>query len=138
SWNDKPVLATSDDGKDVYITFNGPTGGDPWIAQSHDSGGTWAQSKLVDSARYFFAFDADVAADGTVYLAQSSLLYGGGGDKGRTRTPPRTTAAAATRGHTPPPRSRSTCSCRPTGAPRGRTGRWPASSRGSRARPAAA
>ena len=29
SWNDKPVLAMSDDGKDVYITFNGPTGGDP-------------------------------------------------------------------------------------------------------------
>jgi hypothetical protein len=82
SWNDKPVLATSDDGKDVYITFNGPTGGDPWIAQSHDSGGAWAQAKLVDSNRYFFAFDADVAADGTVYLAQSSLLYGGGGNKG--------------------------------------------------------
>jgi hypothetical protein len=82
SWNDKPVLATSDDGKDVYITFNGPTGGDPWIAQSHDSGTTWTQAKLVDSNRYFFAFDADVAADGTVYLAQTGLLYGGGGNKG--------------------------------------------------------
>ena len=82
SWTDKPVLATSNDGKDVYITFNGPTGGDPWIAQSHDSGATWAQTKLVDSNRYFFAFDADVAPDGTVYLSQSSLLYGGGGNKG--------------------------------------------------------
>jgi hypothetical protein len=82
SWTDKPVLATSNDGRDVYVTFNGPTGGDPWIAQSHDSGATWTQTKLVDSNRYFFAFDADVAADGTVYLAQSSLLYGGGGNKG--------------------------------------------------------
>ena len=73
---------SSNDGKDVYITFNGPTGGDPWIAQSHDFGATWAQTKLVDSNRYFFAFDADVAPDGTVYLSQSSLLYGGGGNKG--------------------------------------------------------
>jgi hypothetical protein len=82
SWTDKPVLATSDNGRDLYVTFNGPTGGDPWVAQSHDSGATWTQAKLVDSNRYFFAFDADVAPDGTVYLAQSSLLYGGGGNKG--------------------------------------------------------
>ena len=38
SWNDKPALATSDDGRDVYLSWNGPTGGDPWIAQSHDFG----------------------------------------------------------------------------------------------------
>jgi hypothetical protein len=82
SWNDKPVLATSDNGRDLYVSFNGPTGGDPWIAQSHDSGATWTQTKVVDSNRYFFAFDADVAADGTVYFAESSLLYGGGGNKG--------------------------------------------------------
>ena len=54
---------------DVYIPFNGPTGGDPWLAQSHDFGVTWSQVKLVNSNRYYFAFDADVAADGTVYLA---------------------------------------------------------------------
>jgi hypothetical protein len=82
SWNDKPVIAVSDDGKDVYVTFNGPTGGDPWLAQSHDFGATWTQGKLVNSDRYYFAFDADVASDGTVYLAQSSILYGGGGNKG--------------------------------------------------------
>jgi hypothetical protein len=84
SWNDKPVLAMSDDGRDVYISFNGPTGGDPWVAQSHDSGATWTQRKLVDSKRYYFAFDADVASDGTVYFAESSILYGGGGNKGTT------------------------------------------------------
>ena len=86
SWNDKPVIAVSDDGRDVYATFNGPTGGDPWLAQSHDFGATWTQTKLVNSDRYFFAFDADVAPDGTVYLSQSSILYGGGGNKGTTPT----------------------------------------------------
>ena len=88
SWNDKPVLAVSDNGVDVYSTFNGPTGGDPWLAQSHNGGTTWTQTKLVDSARYYFAFDADVAADGTVDLAQTAILYGGGGNKGTTPSAP--------------------------------------------------
>jgi hypothetical protein len=88
SWNDKPVLAMSDDGKDVYVSFNGPTGGDPWVAQSHDFGATWTQRKLTDSARYVFAFDADVAPDGTVYFAETSILYGGGGNKGTTPNGP--------------------------------------------------
>ena len=38
SWNDKPIIAVSDNGQDVYAAFNGPTGGDPWLAQSHDAG----------------------------------------------------------------------------------------------------
>lgn len=82
SWNDKPVLATSDDGRYVYVSFNGPTGGDPYAARSTDFGATWSQAKVVDSDRYDFAFDADVAPDGTVYFAESSILYGGGGNKG--------------------------------------------------------
>jgi hypothetical protein len=86
SWNDKPTIAVSDDGKDVYISFNGPTGGDPWMAQSHDFGATWTQTKLVDSNRYYFDFDSDVAADGTVYFAETAILYGGGGNKGTTPT----------------------------------------------------
>jgi hypothetical protein len=86
SWNDKPVLAVSDNGVDVYSTFNGPTGGDPWLAQSHNGGTSWTQTKLVDSGRYYFAFDADVAADGTVYLAQTAIQYGGGGNKGTIPT----------------------------------------------------
>jgi len=75
SWNDKPALATSDDGRDVYISWNGPTGGDPWVVQSHDGGETWTQTKLVDSKRYFFAFDADVLHDGTVVFAESAISY---------------------------------------------------------------
>ena len=79
SWNDKPVLATSDDGRDVYASWNGPTSGDPWIAQSHDFGGTWTQTKVVDGQRYFFAFDADVLPDGTVIFSESSFDYSGPG-----------------------------------------------------------
>jgi hypothetical protein len=88
SWNDKPVLAMSNDGRHVYVSFNGPTGGDPYVAQSHDFGATWTQTKLVDSNRYFFAFDADVASDanGTVYFSETAILYGGGGNKGTTPT----------------------------------------------------
>jgi hypothetical protein len=82
SWNDKPVLAMSDDGRDVYVSWNGPTGGDPWVTASHDFGATWSQTKLVDSTRYFFAFDADVASDGTVYLSESSILYTSAGNSG--------------------------------------------------------
>lgn len=86
SWNDKPILAVSDDGNHVYVMFNGPTGGDPWLAQSHDGGATWTQKKLVDSTRYVFAFDGDVDSNGTAYFAMTSILYGGGGNKGTTPT----------------------------------------------------
>jgi hypothetical protein len=77
SWTDKPALAMSDDGRDVYISFNGPTGGDPFVTQSHNFGKTWTQTKLVDSKRYYFAFDADVLHDGTVVFAESSIAYTG-------------------------------------------------------------
>ena len=79
SWNDKPVIAMSDDGRDVYVSWNGPTGGDPWIAQSHDFGETWTQTKVVNSGRYFFAFDADVTSEGLVVFSESSFDYSGAG-----------------------------------------------------------
>jgi hypothetical protein len=79
SWNDKPILAVSDDGQHVYVAWNGPSGGDPYIAQSHNAGGTWTQSKVVDSPRYFFAFDGDVMPDGTIVFSQSSVSYTGPG-----------------------------------------------------------
>lgn len=79
SWNDKPVLAVSDDGLHVYVAWNGPSGGDPYIAQSHDAGTTWTQTKVVDSTRYYFAFDGDVLPSGTVVFSQSSVSYTGPG-----------------------------------------------------------
>jgi hypothetical protein len=79
SWTDKPVLATSDDGQHVYVSWNGPNAGDPYIAQSHNAGMTWTQTKLVDGPRYFFAYDADVLSNGSVVFSESSLSYTGQG-----------------------------------------------------------
>jgi hypothetical protein len=75
SWGDKPGIAVSDDGRDVYASFNGPQGGDPWIVQSHDFGRNWAQQRVVGSKRYFFNWDADVLHDGTVVFSQGSITY---------------------------------------------------------------
>ena len=77
AWNDKPILATSDNGQDIYVSWNGPTSGDPWVAQSHNGGTTWTQTKIVDSPRYFFAFDGDVLPNGTVVFSEASLDYSG-------------------------------------------------------------
>jgi hypothetical protein len=75
SWNDKPVMAMSDDGRDVYVSWNGPKGGDPWVAQSHDRGRTWTQTRLLSNDLYFFAYDADVTSDGRVVLAEAGVDY---------------------------------------------------------------
>jgi hypothetical protein len=77
AWTDKPVIAVSDDGRDVYAAFNGPTGGDPYVAQSHDAGATWTQSKLLNNKGSFHAFDGDVDLDGRVFFAESSVRYSG-------------------------------------------------------------
>jgi hypothetical protein len=79
AWNDKPVIAMSDDGRDVYASFNGPTGGDPWVAQSHDGGVAWTQVKLVNSDHYIYAFDADVDSNGIVFFSESGLVYSSAG-----------------------------------------------------------
>jgi BNR repeat-like domain len=77
SWTDKPELATSPSGKDIYVSWNGPQGGDLYVGQSHDYGATWTQQKLSDSKRYYYAYDARVLADGTVVFSESSLVYSG-------------------------------------------------------------
>jgi hypothetical protein len=79
SWTDKPVLAMSNDGQHVYVSWNGPNAGDPWVAQSHNFGATWTQTKIVNGPRYFFAYDADVLSNGTVVFSEGSILYGGQG-----------------------------------------------------------
>lgn len=79
SWNDKPILAVSDDGQHVYVAWNGPSGGDPYVAQSHNAGASWTQTKVVDSTRYYFAFDGDVLPNGAVVFSQSSVSYTGPG-----------------------------------------------------------
>jgi hypothetical protein len=51
AWTDKPVLTMSDDGRHVYVSWNGPRGGDPWVAVSHDRGATWSQKRIRDLDR---------------------------------------------------------------------------------------
>jgi Neuraminidase (sialidase) len=79
SWTDKPILAMSDNGQNVYIAFNGPSGGDAYISRSTNAGGTWTQAKVIDSTRYYFAFDGDVLPNGTVVFSQASISYTGPG-----------------------------------------------------------
>jgi BNR/Asp-box repeat len=76
AWQDKPLLVTSADGNDVYLAFNGPSGGDAWVAFSHDGGDTWHRRKVTHGTRYLFAFGGTVLADGSVVFAESSLTYG--------------------------------------------------------------
>ena len=64
AWSDKPVLAVSADGQDVYVAFNGPSKGDSYVGVSHDGGATFTASVAVLSARYFFAGGAWTSADG--------------------------------------------------------------------------
>jgi BNR repeat-like domain len=77
SWTDKPEVTSSASGKDVYVSWNGPQGGDLYVGQSHDYGATWTQQKLTDSKRYYYAYDARVLTDGTVVFSESSLQYSG-------------------------------------------------------------
>jgi hypothetical protein len=72
-------LATDRTGKHVYVSWNGPRGGDPWIAQSHDYGKSWTQQKVAGTKRYYFAYDGVVLDDGTVILSESSITYTGPG-----------------------------------------------------------
>jgi BNR repeat-like domain len=77
AWTDKPEVTMSASGKDVYVSWNGPQGGDVYVGQSHDYGATWTQQKLSDSKRYYYAYDGRVLADGTVVFSESSIVYSG-------------------------------------------------------------
>ena len=76
-WGDKPNLAVSPDGQDVYVQFNGPTGGDAYSAVSHDSGITWSTTKITDSDRYYFDYGGAVLPDGRIVFGQVSFSYTG-------------------------------------------------------------
>lgn len=76
-WSDKPWVDSSDDGEDVYITFNGERHGWEWVVASHDAGKTWGTPQLVPHAhprfsRYSFASGMTVLPDGTALAALNS------------------------------------------------------------------
>jgi hypothetical protein len=75
SWADKPFITSSASGKDVYVSWNGPTGGDLWMGVSHDYGATWTQTRVDQSKRYYYAYDAKTLPDGTVIFSESSFDY---------------------------------------------------------------
>jgi hypothetical protein len=77
AWGDKPNFATSADGQDVYILYNGPTGGDIHAAISHDAGETWEQVRVTDDERYHFSYGTAVLPDGRALSSQISFTYSG-------------------------------------------------------------
>ena len=79
AWGDKPNFATSADGQDVYVLFNGPTDGDVHAAVSHDAGQTWSQVRVTDGRRYYFAYGTAVLPDDRVVSTQISFSYSGPG-----------------------------------------------------------
>jgi Neuraminidase (sialidase) len=79
SWGDKPNMTVSDDGEDVYVVFNGPTGGDVYASVSHDAGATWTAARLTTSERYHYDYSGAVLPDGRVVFSQISFDYVGGG-----------------------------------------------------------
>lgn len=79
SWTDKPILTTSADGQHVYVSWNGPSSGDPYVSVSHNAGASFTPTKVVDGSRYFFAYDGTTLPNGTIVLSQSSISYSGPG-----------------------------------------------------------
>ncbi len=74
-YSDKPWIGVSDDGQDVYVTFNadGPAAGAPYTVYSHNSGATWSPPILGKRNKlYWFAGGLTVTPDGTVFSAQDA------------------------------------------------------------------
>jgi hypothetical protein len=66
AWSDKPILAVSADGRDVYVGLNAS---DSYVVASHNGGTTWSHPVKTNSdARYWFHTGGTVAPDGTVYF----------------------------------------------------------------------
>ena len=73
AWSDKPELAVSADGQDVYVDMNGPSHGDSRVGVSHDGGASFSLVRVTDDDRYNFAGGAWTSADGRhVAFAQTS------------------------------------------------------------------
>ena len=66
----------SDDGKDVYITFNGPgrSEGTPYTVYSHDAGATWSRpvGGVQTNGLYWFAGGLTVTPEGTAISSQDA------------------------------------------------------------------
>ena len=69
-FSDKPILAISPSGMDVYVAFNAS---DSYIVSSHDHGTTFSAPVRTNADdRYWFADGGYVAPDGTVTFTEAS------------------------------------------------------------------
>ncbi|MDQ3661450.1 MAG: glycoside hydrolase, partial [Actinomycetota bacterium] len=74
-YSDKPWIGVSDDGQDIYVTFNadGPAPGAPYTVYSHNSGVTWSPPILGKRNKlYWFAGGLTVTPNGTVFSAHDA------------------------------------------------------------------
>ena len=85
-WGDKPNMAVSADGRDVYVLFNGPSGGDVHAASSHDGGRTWDTVRITNGDRYFYDYGGAVLPDGRAVFSHISFTYSGPGDEAEGTT----------------------------------------------------
>jgi hypothetical protein len=70
SFTDKPWLAISPNGQDVYVAFNSS---DSYVVASHNAGASFAaRVKTNSDSLYWFAEGGAVAPGGTVYFAESA------------------------------------------------------------------
>ena len=70
AFGDKPALAISSTGRDVYVAWNAS---DSFISFSHDFGATFgAPIKTNSDTRYWFAYSGAVAPNGTVTFAETN------------------------------------------------------------------
>lgn len=70
TFGDKPILAISPSGRDVYVAWNAS---DSYVSASHDFGRTFGPpAKTNSDTRYWFAYGGAVAADGTVTFTESN------------------------------------------------------------------
>ena len=79
-WGDKPNMAVSPDGRDIYVLFNGPSVGDVFASSSHDGGQTWSTVRVTNSSRYYYDYGGIVLPSGRVLFSHISFDYSGPDD----------------------------------------------------------
>ncbi len=68
TYSDKPTLAISADGRDIYVSFNSRYA--LYVAASHDGGDTWSAPVRATAKHYwYYSYGASVASNGTVWFA---------------------------------------------------------------------
>lgn len=80
-WGDKPWIDVSEDGWDVYVSYNGKPNGAAWGAASHDGGQTWEEPvRMSGGSRYWFAGGMTITPNGTALTSQIAQHQNSKGD----------------------------------------------------------